>query len=46
VHALGDGIVELTGTAPDVITRQLAGDIARDVPGAVVVVNRILVEDG
>ncbi len=46
VHALGDGIVELTGTAPDAIIRQLAGDIARDVPGAVVVVNRILVEDG
>ena len=44
VEALGDGIFELTGTAPDAVTRQLAGEIARGVPGADVVVNRILVD--
>lgn len=43
VHAPGEGLIELTGIAPDALTRQLAGDIAREVPGADVVVNRILV---
>lgn len=42
--ALGDGIVELTGTVPDALDRQTAGDIARGVPGADIVVNRILVQ--
>lgn len=44
VRALGEGIVELTGTAPDVTVRTLAADLARGVSGAAVVVNRILVE--
>jgi osmotically-inducible protein OsmY len=44
VEALGDGIVELTGTVPDALSRQLAGDVARGVSGADVVVNRVLVE--
>ncbi len=44
VRALGDGIVELTGTAPDATARALATDLARGVAGADVVVNRILVE--
>ncbi len=44
VHALGDGLVELTGTAPDAASRRVAGDTARTVVGAEVVVNRILVE--
>jgi osmotically-inducible protein OsmY len=42
-RALGDGIVELTGTAPDQQARSLAGDLARGVEGARVVVNRVLV---
>ena len=42
--ALGDGIVELTGTVTDALDRQLAGDIARGVSGADIVVNRILVQ--
>jgi hypothetical protein len=42
--ALGDGLVELTGTVPSELDRQLAGDVARSVVGAEVVVNRILVE--
>jgi len=42
--ALGDGIVELTGTVRDSTERQLAGDVARSVVGADVVVNRILVQ--
>ncbi len=46
VEALGDGIVELTGTAPDPLSRQIAADIARNVPGADIVVNRILVQGG
>jgi len=44
VTAHEDGIVELTGVAPDALTRELAGEVARDVPGTDVVVNRILVE--
>jgi hypothetical protein len=44
VAALRDGIVELTGTVPDALDRQLAGDIAHGVPGADIVVNRILVQ--
>jgi osmotically-inducible protein OsmY len=44
VQSLGDGLVELTGTAPDPMTRRAAGDAARAVPGADIVVNRILVE--
>jgi len=42
--ALGDGLVELTGTVPSDLDRDLAGDVARSVVGAEVVVNRILVE--
>lgn len=44
VRALGDGIVELTGTAPDAAARTVASDLARSIVGADVVVNRILVE--
>jgi osmotically-inducible protein OsmY len=44
VTALGDGIVELTGTVRDAMERQLAGDVARSVIGADIVVNRILIE--
>lgn len=44
VEALGDGIVELTGTAPNQMTRALAGDVARSVPGVDVIVNRIDIE--
>ena len=46
VEALGDGIVELTGTTPDALSREIAADIARGVPGADIVVNRILVDTG
>jgi osmotically-inducible protein OsmY len=42
--ALGGGLVELTGTAPDETTRELAAELARGVIGAEVVVNRILVD--
>ena len=45
VEALGDGIVEITGTALSPMTRQLAGDVARSVPGAEVVLNRIHIEE-
>lgn len=44
VRAVGEGVVELTGTAPDATARSLAGDLARGVDGARVVVNRVLVE--
>lgn len=44
VHAVDAGLLELTGTAPDVVTRQAAGSVARAVDGAEVIVNRILVE--
>ena len=44
VRALGDGLVELTGTAPDESTRDLAGKLASRISGAEVVVNRVLVE--
>lgn len=44
VTAHEDGIVELTGVAPDDLTRELAGEVARDIAGTTVVVNRILVE--
>lgn len=43
VHAVGPGLLELTGSAPDAITRLAAGDMARMHPGVDVVVNRILV---
>jgi len=43
-RALGDGVVELTGTAPDPEARRLAGKVSRGAPGADVIVNRILVE--
>ncbi len=43
VHCPGAGLVELTGIAPDAVTRQAAGDVARGVAGAEIVVNRILV---
>ena len=42
--ALGDGLVELTGTVPSDLDRQLVAEVARSVAGAEVVVNRILVE--
>jgi hypothetical protein len=44
VRALGGGMVELTGNVPEEATRELAGRLARGVPGADVVVNRILVD--
>lgn len=44
VRAVGEGVVELTGTAPDATARSLAGDLARGVDGTRVVVNRVLVE--
>ena len=44
VRALGDGVVELSGTAPDTAVRRIAAKVARGVAGAEVVVNRILVE--
>jgi hypothetical protein len=44
VEALGDGIVEITGTASNQMTRQLAADVARSVQGADVVLNRIHIE--
>ncbi len=46
VEALGDGIVELTGTTPDPLSCEIAADVARGVPGADIVVNRILVDAG
>lgn len=45
VRALGDGIVELTGTVSDPESRPLAGRVARGVPGVDVVVNRLLAPD-
>lgn len=45
VRALGDGLVELTGRAPDQAARRLAGEIAEQVEGADVIVNRILVDE-
>jgi len=45
VEALGDGIIEITGTAANPMTRQLAGDVARRVQGADVVLNRIHIEE-
>ncbi len=44
VHALGGGLIEITGVAPDQRTRELAGELARGVVGSAVVVNRVLVE--
>jgi hypothetical protein len=44
VKALGDGLVELTGTVPDERTRTIARDLAVAAAGAEVVVNRLLVE--
>jgi len=43
-HALGEGIVEITGTVPDAEAREHAATVARGVAGTYVVVNRILVE--
>ncbi len=43
VRALGGGLVELTGTVPNESSRELAGELARAVPGADLVVNRVLV---
>jgi osmotically-inducible protein OsmY len=43
-HALGNGILELTGTAPDERTRELATEVARAVRGVLIVVNRVLVQ--
>lgn len=44
VHALGGGLIEITGVAPDQRTRELAGELARGVLRSAVVVNRVLVE--
>lgn len=44
VYSVGAGLVELSGRAPDATARRIAGDLARSVPGAEVVVNRIEVE--
>ena len=44
VRSPGAGLVELTGAAPNAVARRTAGDIARGVPGADAVVNRLLVE--
>ena len=44
VHALGGGLVEITGVAPDQRTRELAGELARGILGSAIVVNRVLVE--
>jgi hypothetical protein len=44
-RALGDGIVELTGSVPDRDARLLAATVARSVSGVTVVVNRILADD-
>lgn len=44
VRALGGGLVELIGTVPNESSRELAGELARGVLGADLVVNRILVE--
>ena len=45
-EALGDGIVAVGGTVRNQMIRQLAGEVARGVPGAEVVVNRIYVRGG
>lgn len=45
VRVPGDGIVELTGTAPTQTARNLAGELARGVDGAEIIVNRILVDE-
>jgi hypothetical protein len=44
VKALGQGLVEVTGTAPDERTRELTGALLRNVRGVEAVVNRVLVE--
>jgi osmotically-inducible protein OsmY len=44
VRALGDGIVELTGSVGDAEARPLASTVARGVAGVDVVVNRLLVD--
>jgi hypothetical protein len=43
-RALGEGIVEITGTVPDAAARTHAATVARGVAGTYVVVNRVLVE--
>ena len=43
VHAVGAGLLELTGSAPDAEMRRTAGEMAQAYPGVDVVVNRILV---
>ena len=42
--AVGNGVVELLGTAPDETERELAANLVRNNTSAPVVVNRILVE--
>jgi hypothetical protein len=44
VRAMGGGLIELAGTAPDETTRELAAELARGVMGADVIVNHVLVE--
>jgi osmotically-inducible protein OsmY len=43
VRVLGDGLVEVTGTAPDERSRELAAALANSVRGTDRVINRILV---
>lgn len=43
VQSPGPGLIELTGEAPTGVLRRTAGEIARSVDGADVVVNRVLV---
>ncbi len=43
VRALGNGVAEISGTAPNRSSRDLAGKLARSATGASTVVNRILV---
>ncbi|HXV86256.1 MAG TPA: BON domain-containing protein [Gemmatimonadales bacterium] len=45
-RAIDDGLVELTGRAPNEDVRLKAGEIARRATGGDVVVNRILVKEG
>lgn len=43
VRAVGPGLLELTGSAPDAVSRLAAAELARAHEGVDVVVNRILV---
>jgi hypothetical protein len=45
VHAVGPGLLEITGSAPSAAARLALGSLARIQPGVAVVVNRVLVPD-